>query len=189
MTTNKNSIEIKKVLLGALYNNYSKHQNIISEIILQLNHFDNTSSIDYAMEAAEYVLAYIQLGFSYLEHKVLFDTTLQNAGFSERVISNLQKKNTIISLNKDQLRILIGRWPASPHNSHTIHAAIHDIIQHVEKNEEGCFQYYTAKKDGCYTALYTLTITENSAIFNDVFKNKFYSLIKNDVVTENMPSP
>lgn len=87
------------------------------------------------------------------------------------------------------MRTLLGRWPASPYNSHTINEALKEIISHVENNDLGFYQYFTAKKDGCYTALYTLTVTEDYALFSDVFNNKFYSLIKKEIVTENVPFP
>lgn len=183
------AIEIKKVILGSLYNTHATNLNLIQDIITQLDFFSNNSTINYTLEAAEYIVAYLHLGFSYLEHKKLFDTTLRKAGFSEASINMLQKRNTPIPLNKDRLRTLFGRWPASPHNSHTINEALKEIILNVENNNIGFYQYYTAKKDGCYTALYTLTVTADYALFSDVFNNKFYSLVKKEIVTEKTPFP
>ena len=94
----------------------------------------------------------------------------------------------MVELTKTKLRSIIGRWAASSYNSHTITAAIDEIIFHVEKDEPGFYQYYTAKKDGSYTALYQLTVTSSYALFHDVFKNKFYRLVKKwNAHRENFP--
>ena len=52
------------------------------------------------------------------------------------------------------------------------------MVRVLENNDLGEYNYYTAKKDGSYTALYRLAISADSAILNDVFNNKFYRLIK-----------
>lgn len=87
----------------------------------------------------------------------------------------LQKK---IPLNKTQLRTIMGRWPASPHNSHSITEAIDDIIYQVTHRCLGTYFYYTAKKDGEYTALYQLTVTPEYNLFFDSFQNRYYQLVK-----------
>lgn len=89
---NLHSIEIKKIILGTLYNTYATNPNLIQDIISQLNFFSDTATINYTIEAAEYIVAYLHLGFSYLEYKTLFDKTLRKAGFSEESINLLQKK-------------------------------------------------------------------------------------------------
>ncbi len=81
-------------------------------------------------------------------------------------------------MNKDRLRSIIGRWPASPYNSHTIIQVVNEIISHVENNDLGEYNYYTAKKDSSCTALFRLATSSGCAILNDVFNNKFYRLIK-----------
>jgi hypothetical protein len=40
----------------------------------------------------------------------------------------------------------MGRWTASPYNSHTITSAVDDIFSHVLREETGSYQYYTTKK-------------------------------------------
>ena len=72
----------------------------------------------------------------------------------------------------------MGRWPASPHNSHSITEAIDDIIYQVTHRCLGTYFYYTAKKDGEYTALYQLTVTQEYNLFFDSFQNRYYQLVK-----------
>ena len=111
-------------------------------------------------------------------NKIIITAILLKSRISANYIAELQKMNPYIVLNKYKLRSIIGRWPASSYNSHTITSAINEIILHVENDDLGTYNYYTAKKDGTYTALYTLTITADCTIFNDVFNNKFYRLMK-----------
>lgn len=174
------SLEIKKIILSNFQDcdfSVIELMGELSKNFLQLYEISHQKSA-IIEAAAQYIIAYIQLGFSYSEHKELFDTILQIAQFSPNEINDLQHSNPPINLNKTQLRSIIGRWPLSLNNSHTITDAINDIISHVENNEYGSYEYYTAKKDGTYTALYQLTVSSDYAIFHDVFKNKFYNLIK-----------
>lgn len=128
--------------------------------------------------AVQYIHAYILLEFSYLEHKVLFDMVLRKAGFSREYILGLQKANHKIRLNKSKIRALIGRWPASSYNSHTVTEVVDDIITRTVNREIAYYKYYTSKKDGTYTALYQLTVSNDYVLFHDVFLNKYYELIK-----------
>ena len=106
----------------------------------------NSASNIYITDAAQYIFAYLQLGFGYLEYQSLFDHVLQKAGIPTNYIKELQKTNPYVTLNKDRLRSIIGRWPASPYNSHTITQVVNEIISHVENNDLGEYNYYTAKR-------------------------------------------
>ena len=171
-------IQTKKVLLTGLYSKNPSNPSI-NTLLKDLLFLSKVSlSNTYISEAAQYIIAHLKLGFGYLEYKELFDYVLLKSGVPADYIAELQKMNPYLVLNKDRLRSIIGRWPASSYNSHTITSAINEIILHVENDDLGTYNYYTAKKDGTYTALYTLTITADCAIFNDVFNNKFYRLMK-----------
>lgn len=172
-------IEIKKILLSGLQNSNYSLTTAIDDVLHNLLLLSNSSSSEYFIEiASQFIIAYLQLGFSYLEHKQLFDSILQKAEFNSDEISSFQEMNPSILTNKAQLRSIMGRWPVSAYNSHTITAAINDIIFHVRNDDLGTYQYYTAKKDSTYTAFYQLTISPGYALFHDIFKNKFYRLIK-----------
>lgn len=180
MNKNKYNIELKKVLLTNLLQYEPSIHTIIIDIINNLLELSESKVTGNSMLnlAAEYILAYLQLGFSYLEHQTLFDSVLKSAGWDPVQISALHNKNKPIPLNKAQLRSIMGRWPASPHNSHNITDAINDIILRVNNNYYGTFFYYTAKKDGEYTALYQLTISPEHTLFFDVYRNNYYQLMK-----------
>lgn len=175
-----NSIKIKKIILSGLQTSgypFHKEMDKILHGLLMLN-FNAELEESAILTASQYILAYLQLGFSYLEHKNLFDSILSAANYTAAEISILQKGNTPIIINKLQIRSLFGRWSASPYNSHTIVSAVNEIIRHTFEQEYGVYQYYTAKKDGTYTALYELTVSTDYIIFHNIFQNRYYSLIK-----------
>lgn len=172
-------IKIKKILISGIVDINHPLPIIIESIINELlNQAALTSSIFYYQKAAEFILAYLAIGGSYLPHKTLFDLVLTKAGFSSDQIHNMQAKNPVIPIKKTAIRSLIGKWPASIYNSHTINDALKSILTHALKNEYGTYQYYTAKKDGTYTALYLLYVSQNQVLFHDVINNKFYQLVK-----------
>ena len=173
------SIEIKKIVLADLMKTGIPPSVIIHELLQNfLIISDTTMNPDIYTNATEYLFAYLQMGFSYLENKELFDKILHRSGLSNSQIATLQKNNCIIQLNKSQIRSLLGRWPASRYNSHTITEAIDNIIYNVNNDNLGSYEYFTAKKDGSLTAFYRLTIFPEYYLFQDVTKNKFYRLIK-----------
>lgn len=180
MNKNNLEIEIKKILLTGLQKLEYPVTKAIEDILqlLLFLHHENPQENMYILTAAQYIFAYLQLGLGYMEHKELFDSVLSKAGFPLSFITKLQAHNPTIIANKYQLRSIIGKWPASSYNSHTITEAIAEIIDHVENNDIGEYQYYTAGKDGIHTALYQLTISSGYILFHDVFMNHFYQLRK-----------
>ena len=181
-TAKNNSLEIetKKIWLLAMQKSgYSIH-SVISQLLEPFHDLgvDETLLNKLSSNIAEYIFAYLDLGFSYLNHKCLFDKILMQAGYSKKELELLQTKNRNISINKAKIRSLIGRWPASPHNSHTITEAINEIISLSTAHKNGTYYFYTAKKDGSYTALYKLIITPEITIFQDVVQNLFYNLVE-----------
>lgn len=172
-------IEIKKLVLADLMKTGIPPSVIIQELLQNfLLISDINANADIYTNATEYLLAYLQMGFSYLENKELFDKILYRTGWSTSQITTLQKNNYVIYLNKAQIRSILGRWPASRYNSHTITEVIDNIIYNVNNDNIGNYEYFTAKKDGSLTAFYRLTIFPEYYLFHDVTKNKFYRLIK-----------
>lgn len=174
------NLEIKKIIIAELQGPELSASKVINTILCHFIFLYSSSfqETEIMKIAAQYIQAYLQLGFSYLEHKSLFDEVLQKAGISPKQITDLQMENPKLELNKAQIRSVMGRWTASPYNSHTIASAVDEIILHVKKKEIGSYQYYTSKKDGSYTALYQLTVSYSYALFHDVFNNRFYQLVK-----------
>ena len=179
MNSHLYEIEIKKILLSSLQTgNFPIHTSIIEILQLLMQLYQTSSEELYLKNAAQFILAYLELGFSYMEHQSLFDEILIKNQFSSQEINLLHRRNPPVPLTRTGLRSVIGKWPVSTGNSHTIGAAINEIIQHVLFQDLGVFYYFTAKKDGTRTALYQLTVYPDYALFHDVFQNKFYQLTK-----------
>lgn len=173
-------IEIKKMLLLSLQNNGHSIEVVINSLLkefLKLSSYGvETDSI--SRDISDYIIAYLQLGYSYLNHQHLFTQVLSICGIEDDDIAQLHRSNQVIICNKSQVRSLIGKWPPSPYNSHNITEVVNDIIKHINNNDYGTFCYYTAKKDGLFTALYQLIITPEINLFHDVLHNQFYNLTK-----------
>lgn len=178
MLTQSQRIRIKSVILSGLSPDTisSVIESLITESLKLQPYAHNYEQV--LISAAEYIFAYLDLGFSYLDHSELFDHVLSSTGYTDQDIQLLRQRNRVIIPNKAQLQQLLGRWPASPYNSHTKVDAINEIIEHVSTMSPGDYWYYTAKKDGTYTTLVILQIFNDCAIIHDVKKNKFYRLIK-----------
>lgn len=172
-------IEVKMILLENMVYRRNDIHHLIDNIINGfLTLAEVSSDTEGAMkEAAEYIFAYIRMGFSYLEHKQLFDLILTKAGCSISEIDEMHSKNSIVVANKSQIRGIIGRWRASPYNSHTITNAVNEIVYNVVHDCIGTYKYYTERKSG-YKAYYVLTISADYALFHDVNCNRFYRIIK-----------
>ena len=171
-------IESMKLVLSGLQKRGLPVSRIISALMRHFSDLamENVESFSCYKTAAYYILAYLGLGFGYMEHKSVFDHILNSAGYSDACIAALQKKNPSIIINRAQIRALIGKWPASRYNSHTIRDAVDEIFSLCMEQKTGSYNYYTAKKEGSYTALYQLTVDQDYILFQDVYRNRFYTL-------------
>ncbi len=178
MLTSQNQIQIKSLILSGLPTNAvsSTMKSIITESLNLTTDSHHQKHI--LSSAAEYILAYLELGFSYLDHKALFDHVLSAVGYSEEELQTLSRKNHAILSNKTQLQSLLGRWPKSIHNSHTKTQAVDEIIKLVDTMTPGEYRFYTSKKAGTYSTLFILQIVDDCAIIHDVNNNTFFRLIK-----------
>ena len=183
-------VETKRVLLTGLQQSGYSLEEALPEILEELRQLGSSSSSQalYAKTAAQFILAYLELGFSYLRHRELFDPILEWAGLDNLSVSAFWRCNPFIPLKKNPVRSMFRRWPASSRNSHTIIQAVEDVLRRVSSRDIGCYQYYTARKDGTFTSLYQLNVYEDYAIFHDVMENRYYTLAPEPVrVPLNLP--
>ncbi len=183
-------VETKRVLLAGLQQSGYSLEEALPEILEELRQLGSSSSSQalYAKTAAQFILAYLELGFSYLRHRELFDPILEWAGLDNLSVSAFWRCNPFIPLKKNPVRSMFRRWPASSRNSHTIIQAVEDVLRRVSSRDIGCYQYYTARKDGTFTSLYQLNVYEDYAIFHDVMENRYYTLAPEPVrVPLNLP--
>jgi len=178
MKPETSSVSIKKIILSGLPS--GSVSSVVNDVVTECyqRHLASSDTCVFLQTACDYILAYLDLGFSYMERRELFDQVLSAGGYDEGLIAGYQKHNTIIKLNKAQLQNILGKWSPSPNNSHTKAQAVDEIIGLVTAEAKGTYYYYTAKKDGSYSTLFCLQITDHTAILHDVIQNKYYQLAK-----------
>lgn len=178
MHVSKEQLKIKLLILSGLPSGVISRtlKSILKESINLKAISQNPEQI--MISAAEYIFAYLDLGFSYLDHKELFDTILSTVGYTDDELHVLSKRNHEVQTTKSQIDHLLGRWPKSSHNSHTKSQAIDDIIALVDSMTPGDYWFYTSKKNDEYITLFILQIFEDCAIIHDVRNNTFHRLIK-----------
>ena len=76
-------VETKRVLLAGLQQSGYSLEEALPEILEELKRLGGPSSSPklYAKTAAQFILAYLELGFSYLRHRELFDPILALQSF------------------------------------------------------------------------------------------------------------
>lgn len=162
------------------YLNLSIHEALLSELKYLKSMYARTGTSDYLLLAFLHIQSFLELGFCYEEHESIFDELVHLAGLERReAFPNPNRHVKKVKLNNSQVRSMIGRWPASPYNSHTISEAMEDIIAKVKSHSFGTYFYYTASSRNsklCYTGFYCLTVRNDEAVFYDVSKRKFYML-------------
>lgn len=178
MQISKEQLTIKSLILSGLPSGAISRtiKSILQESINLKFVSHNPEQI--MLSAAEYILAYLDLGFSYFDHKELFDHVLSTVGYTEDELHILSKRNHEIPYNKSRLQNLLGRWPKSNYNSHTKAQAVDEIIKLVDSMTPGDYWFYTSKNDNEYTTLFILQIFEDCAVIHDVRNNTFHRLIK-----------
>lgn len=178
MLTTNNQIKIKTLLLsGISVGAIPRVVKSIAEACIELNDI-SCDQEPFMQCASEYILAYLDLGFSYLDNKELFDHVLTTVGYTEVELRELSRRNRELPLNKSRIESLLGRWTHSVHNSHTKQQVIAEILRLVEAMIPGDYQFYNAKREGEYCAMFVLHIEDDDAVIHDVLGNKFYRLVR-----------
>ncbi|MBQ8802786.1 MAG: hypothetical protein IJZ53_04030 [Tyzzerella sp.] len=166
---------IKLAAGGVQYRNLSVKKTLI-EAVEQLHLFYKNSLEKKYLEVAKlFIQAYLELGFSYQEGEHVFSVILDELGECREV--EYSKKIYVerrIKLNKSQVRSMIKRWPASPHQTIKIEEVVEDIINKVKSKAIGIYYYECAvTKD-----VYELVINENEVFFHDLKRGVFFTLLQ-----------
>lgn len=178
MLTSNEPISIKAVILSGFPVGAISHiVKSIAQTSIEANAFpcDQESILRCA---SEYILAYLDLGFSYLDHKELFDQVFTAVGYTDDDLRILSKRNRELPLNKSRIESLLGRWTHSAYSSHSKQQAVTEIIRLVEAMIPGDYCFYTARRKGEYCAMFVLHIEDGDAVIHDVLNHTFHRLVK-----------
>ena len=171
----KQYIEAIKLAAGTVqYKNVSVIETFL-EAIEQLNwYYENLNDKAYLEVARLHIQTYLEMGFSYEIGEELFNSILEKMGTTREF--EFPKKfytSKLIKLNKSQVRSMIKKWPASPHQIMKIDEVVSDIINKVNNREIGIYYYKCAvTKD-----MYELTISDKEMFFHDLRRNIFYTFL------------
>lgn len=141
------------------------HQITESLLFAFFDAYDKKKDETLLTAATAYFLAYLEL-------QALSDADDTN--------SECMKSNRLfppITPTANRLSALLGRWPASPHASHTKPAAIRDILMRVNERRTGTVIYRNGAREPALMRCFSLTISEHQAILLDWQTLKGYSLL------------
>lgn len=114
------------------------------------------------------------MGFAYEENATIFNLVLDELGITKEM--KFPKKFYIsqkVKLNKSQVRRMIKKWPASPHQKMKIDDVVYDIINKVKNKDNGIF-YYDCAVTG---DVYELVISKEEIFFHDMARGLFYTFM------------
>lgn len=85
----------------------------------------------------------------------------------------------------NRLASILGRWPASPYNSHKKGEAIQDILARIRGHQIGCTSYQASSRKETPIKKFQLVIDEKQAILYNCLEYKNYLFSEYD--TQPMP--
>lgn len=129
---------------------------------------------EYLEVATLHIQAYVEMGFAYEENATIFNSVLDELGITNEM--KFPKKfytSQKVKLNKSQVRRMIKKWPASPHQKMKIDDVVYDIISKVKNKDNGIF-YYDCAVTG---DVYELVISKEEIFFHDMARGLFYTFM------------
>lgn len=173
--SNRPYIEAIKLAAGSVqYKNLSIKTTFTDAILQLYQYYKNSGNIQYLETATLHIQAYLEMGFSYDDEAELYNLILEKLGTTKEL--KFPKKfysAKKIKLNKAQVKSMIKKWPASPHQKMKIDEVAADIIEKVKKKEIGIFYYECA----VINDMYELVISEKETFFHDLSRGIFYTFI------------
>lgn len=177
MQSERNSAYIEAIKLAAgsvQYKNLSIKTTFIDAISQLYQYYTNSGNIKYLEIATLHIQAYLEMGFAYEDGKKLYDLVLEKLGTTRELkFPSKFYSAKKIKLNKAQVKSMIKKWPASPHQKMKIDEVVADIIKKVEKKENGIFYYKCAVTND----MYELVISEKETFFHDLRRGIFYVFV------------
>ena len=174
-TDTRRYVESIKLAVGSVQYKNLSIKEIFFETIERLNfYYENSQNEKYLEVALLHMQAYLEMGFPYEMGKELFDATLAKLGTKREIeFPKIFYASKEIKLNKSQVRSMIKKWTASPHQTMKIDEVVADIIKRVSNREIGIYYYEcVVSKDR-----YELTISEDEMFFHDLKRRTFYTFL------------
>lgn len=174
-TEDRSYVEAIKFAASFLqYKNISVKQTFGSAVSQLYWYYKHLNDKEYLEVATLHIQAYVEMGFAYEENATIFNLVLDELGITKEM--KFPKKFYIsqkVKLNKSQVRRMIKKWPASPHQKMKIDDVVYDIINKVKNKDNGIF-YYDCAVTG---DVYELVISKEEVFFHDMARGLFYTFM------------
>ena len=161
----------------------SGQEVLLQSIIWLRERYEQTENKKYLEKAIQNIYAYLEQGYSYETGKKEFQIILDYFGMQEEeIFSPIKYRYKKIPLTSTNIRNLLGRWNPRLH-SMKINDAVQDIKDKVSNKKEGIYLYHSGKiikQEGekiLWEQTYKLYVQNDEAIFHDINKNKYYTLM------------
>lgn len=163
---------IKQAAGSVQYEHLSVQQTFLQTVSQLYWYFEQFQEKRYLNIALLHIEAYLEMGFSYNVASEVFDQVLEGLGTTrEQEFPKRFYHSHRIRLNKTQVRSMINKWPASPHQKMKINELVEDIMEKVRSERTGIFCYKCAVTGDRYE----LVINEKEVFFRDIRRGIFYT--------------
>lgn len=158
------------------YRGESVRQTLLMSIE-RLNAYYQESGNPHYMELAEWeVLACLSMGFA-LPHSPFMERFIRERKIRE--LAQREKRGKKVSVNKNQIRSMIGKWMPSKAAPMTIGQVVDDIMSKIQSGIPGIWQYAYKRGERSKNGIggeerYELVVTEGESFFWDLKNYKFY---------------
>jgi len=169
----KQYIEAIKLAAGTVqYRNLSVKKTFMSSVSQLYKYYTMFLNKKYLETAVLHINAYLEMGFAYEDGKELFDSVLDEIGTTKELqFPSKFYVSKEIKLNKTQVRGMIKKWSASPHQTMKIDELVDDIIVKVREKQVGIFYYKCVVTND----VYELVISSQETFFHDLQRGIFYT--------------
>lgn len=187
MVYNAVAILAIKIAIGNVeYAGLSSKDILWNSIDWLIKKYEETQDYNYLKKAVWHVYAYLELGYSYKDENLEFQSIIKVMEDEDRQeIKKLNRANRGIKINKTNIRNILGRWNPKLH-SMRIDYVVEDIIIKVTDQQIGEYTYYSGKaladngQEKLYEKTFKLYIKEKESILQDVCGNRYYELIEGE---------
>lgn len=181
MIYKKEEIAAIKIVLGSLeYQSISISvtMDYATDLFCQL--FQNSKDKKFLNLAVMHIIAYLEMGFVYDEHKEYFDKVFNLLQIDRESVlpQTLYAGNRSRKTSRNEIRNMIHRWSSSKYHTKTKEEVIEDIMEKVKNRKIGIYCYHSNQNPNSagMDDIYELVINEVEIYLRDVRKNKFHKI-------------
>lgn len=130
---------------------------------------------EYLRSALVHIQVYLESGHHRETNILLFHRVLTCLGISfSQFMSSCDMTPIMVHPTANRINSILGRWPASRHNSHKKPDVIQDILFHLEHRQAGEYHYHASQGDRPIKE-FRLIIKHDMALLYDCWSYKVYS--------------